>query len=110
EVCKSLDFRDKRFRASIYVEAHGVSLVVDTGPDFRMQMLRARIKRLDAVLFTHEHKDHTAGLDDIRPFNFIQKIDMPVFARPNVMDQIRREYSYVFSPQRYPGVPQIKSI
>jgi len=75
-----------------------------------MQMLRAGIKRLDAVLFTHEHKDHTAGLDDIRPFNFIQKIDMPVFARPNVMDQIRREYSYVFSPQRYPGVPQIKSI
>ena len=109
-VCKSLDFRDKRFRASIHVEDHGVSLVVDTGPDFRMQMLRAGIKRLDAVLFTHEHKDHTAGLDDIRPFNFIQQIDMPVFARHNVLDQIRREYSYVFSSKKYPGVPQIESI
>src|SRR5690606_32371690 len=84
--------------------------VVDTGPDFRMQMLRAGIKRLDAVLFTHEHKDHTAGLDDIRPFNFIQKIDMTVFARTYVMEQIRKEYSYVLSPQRYPCVPQIKSI
>jgi phosphoribosyl 1,2-cyclic phosphate phosphodiesterase len=110
EVCRSLDFRDKRFRASIYVEAQGVSLVIDTGPDFRIQMLRAGIKRLDAVLFTHEHKDHTAGMDDIRPFNYIQQKDMPVFARANVLDQIRREFSYVFSPKRYPGVPQIELI
>lgn len=109
-VCKSLDFRDKRLRTSIHVEASGVSLVVDTGPDFRMQMLRTGIKRLDAVLFTHEHKDHTAGMDDIRPFNFLQKTDMPIFARRNVLDQIRREYSYVFSSERYPGVPQIESI
>ena len=109
-VCQSLDFRDKRFRTSIHVEAQGVSLVVDTGPDFRMQMLRAGIKRLDAVLFTHEHKDHTAGLDDIRPFNFVQKMDMPVFARPNVLDQIRREYSYIFSSKRYPGVPQVEPV
>lgn len=85
-------------------------MVVDTGPDFRMQMLRTGIKRLDAVLFTHEHKDHTAGMDDIRPFNFLQKTDMPIFARRNVLDQIRREYSYVFSSERYPGVPQIESI
>lgn len=75
-----------------------------------MQMLRTGIKRLDAVLFTHEHKDHTAGMDDIRPFNFLQKTDMPIFARRNVLDQIRREYSYVFSSERYPGVPQIESI
>lgn len=73
-------------------------------------MLRAGIKRLDAVIFTHEHKDHTAGLDDIRPFNFLQKTDMPIFARRNVLDQIRREYSYVFSPKRYPGVPQVESV
>ncbi|OOG77226.1 MBL fold metallo-hydrolase [Algoriphagus sp. A40] len=109
-VCKSLDFRDKRFRTSIYVEAKGVSLVVDTGPDFRMQMLRSGIKKLDAVLFTHEHKDHTAGLDDIRPFNFSQKMDMPVFARRHVLDQINREYSYIFSDKKYPGVPQVESI
>lgn len=110
QVCRSLDFRDKRLRTSIHLEAEGVSLVVDTGPDFRMQMLRAGIKRLDAVIFTHEHKDHTAGLDDIRPFNFLQKTDMPIFARRNVLDQIRREYSYVFSPKRYPGVPQVESV
>lgn len=109
-VCKSLDFRDKRFRTSIHLEAGGVSLVVDTGPDFRIQMLRAGIKRLDAVLFTHEHKDHTAGLDDIRPFNFLQKKDMPIFGRRNVLDQIRREYSYIFSPKRYPGVPQVEQV
>jgi phosphoribosyl 1,2-cyclic phosphate phosphodiesterase len=110
EVCKSLDFRDKRFRASIHLEASGVSLVVDTGPDFRMQMLRSGVTRLDAVLFTHEHKDHTAGMDDVRPFNFIQQKDMPIFARGNVLDQIRREYSYVFSSKKYPGVPQIEAI
>lgn len=110
KVCKSLDFRDKRFRTSIHLEAQGVSLVVDTGPDFRMQMLRAGITRLDAVLFTHEHKDHTAGLDDIRPFNFSQKMDMPVFARRNVLEQIQREYSYIFSHKKYPGVPQVEPV
>lgn len=109
-VCKSLDFRDKRYRTSIYLEAKGVSLVVDTGPDFRMQMLRAGVKRLDAVLLTHEHKDHTAGLDDIRPFNFSQKMDMPVFARKHVLDQILQEYSYIFSDKKYPGVPRVESI
>ncbi len=110
QVCKSLDFRDKRFRTSVHLEAGGVSLVIDTGPDFRMQMLRAGIKRLDAVLFTHEHKDHTAGLDDIRPFNFLQKKDIPIFARENVLDQIRREYSYIFSSKRYPGIPQVEPV
>lgn len=109
EVCKSLDFRDKRFRTSVHVESDGVSLVIDTGPDFRMQMLRSGIKRLDAVLFTHEHKDHTAGLDDIRPFNFSQKMDMPVFASKRVLSQIQLEFSYVFSDKKYPGVPQIEA-
>jgi len=110
EVCKSLDFRNKRFRTSIHVEAEGVSLVVDTGPDFRMQMLRAGVQRLDAILFTHEHKDHTAGLDDIRPFNFMQKTDIPIFAKRNVLDQVQREYAYIFSPKKYPGVPQIEQV
>lgn len=109
-VCQSLDFRDKRFRTSVHIQAGTTSLVIDTGPDFRMQMLRAGIKRLDAILFTHEHKDHTAGLDDIRPFNFSQQMDMPVFGRKPVLEQLRREYSYIFSDKKYPGVPQVNCI
>ncbi|TDQ18570.1 phosphoribosyl 1,2-cyclic phosphate phosphodiesterase [Algoriphagus boseongensis] len=110
EVCLSLDFRDKRFRTSIHIEVDGVSLVVDTGPDFRMQMLRSGVKTLDGILFTHEHKDHTAGLDDIRPFNFRQQKDMPIFARKPVIQQIQKEFSYVFSDKKYPGVPQISCV
>lgn len=110
QVCKSLDFRDKRFRSSIHVEANGVSLVVDTGPDFRMQMLRAGVKRLDAVIYTHEHKDHTAGLDDIRPYNFSQQMDLPIFGRKQVLEQIQREFAYIFSANKYPGVPQVDAI
>ncbi len=110
QVCRSLDFRDKRFRTSIHIEIDGVSLVVDTGPDFRQQMLRAGIKKLDGVLFTHEHKDHTAGLDDIRPFNFAQQKDMPIFGRRQVLDQIRQEFSYIFSHKKYPGVPQVDCV
>ena len=106
EVCRSLDFRDKRTRSSIFIEINGLHLVIDTGPDFRAQMLLGRISQLDAVLFTHEHKDHTAGLDDIRPFNFKQQKDMPIFARKQVLEQIQREFSYVFSANKYPGVPQ----
>ena len=108
-VCNSLDFRDQRFRASIHFEVDGISLVVDTGPDFRMQILRAGIKKLDGILFTHEHKDHTAGLDDIRPFNFLQKKDMPIFGRLNVLEQIQREYAYIFSGKKYPGVPMVET-
>ncbi|KPQ17876.1 MAG: phosphoribosyl 1,2-cyclic phosphate phosphodiesterase PhnP [Algoriphagus marincola HL-49] len=110
EVCRSVDFRDKRFRCSVHMETEGKSLVIDTGPDFRMQMLRADIHQLDAVIYTHEHKDHTAGLDDIRPFNFRQKKDMPVYGRSQVLNQIRQEYSYVFSEKKYPGVPQVLPI
>lgn len=109
-VCKSLDFRNKRFRTSVHVQVNGISLVIDTGPDFRMQMLRSGINKLDAVLFTHEHKDHTAGLDDIRPFNFLQQQDMPVFGRKNVLDQIKQEFSYIFSDKKYPGVPQVDCV
>ena len=110
QVCKSLDFRDKRFRSSVHFQIGEISLVVDTGPDFRSQMLRAGVKRLDAVIFTHEHKDHTAGLDDIRPFNFAQRKDMPIFGRSQVLEQIKREFAYVFSSKKYPGVPQIAPV
>lgn len=107
EVCRSLDFRDKRLRSSIFVETEKVNLVVDTGPDFRQQMLRENVNRLDAVLFTHEHKDHTAGMDDIRSFNFRQRKDMPIFARAQVLNQLKQEFAYVFAQSKYPGVPQV---
>lgn len=108
DVCRSLDYRDKRLRTSVHLQTDdGTSLVFDTGPDFRQQMLREHITRLDAVIFTHEHKDHTAGLDDIRAFNFRQKRDMPVYARQQVIQQLRKEFSYAFAEKKYPGVPQI---
>jgi phosphoribosyl 1,2-cyclic phosphate phosphodiesterase len=107
KVCHSLDFRDKRLRTSIHLAVNNMSLVIDTGPDFRQQMLREQIHTLDAILYTHEHKDHTAGLDDIRPFNFRQKRDMPIFGRQQVIEQIKTEFAYAFSEKRYPGVPQI---
>ncbi|MEB2785390.1 MBL fold metallo-hydrolase [Algoriphagus persicinus] len=109
-VCNSLDFRDKRFRTSIHIQIGGLSIVIDTGPDFRSQILRAGITELDAVIYTHEHKDHTAGLDDIRPFNFMQQKDMPIFGRPQVLEQIKREFSYIFARNRYPGIPQVETI
>ncbi|MEO1053534.1 MAG: MBL fold metallo-hydrolase [Bacteroidota bacterium] len=107
-VCTSLDFRDKRLRSSIHISVGGTSLVVDTGPDFRQQMLRERITKLDAVLFTHEHKDHTAGLDDIRSFNFRQKKDMPIYGREHVIQQLKREFAYAFQEVKYPGVPSFE--
>lgn len=107
EVCLSLDFRDKRSRSSIYIEVDGQSLVIDTGTDFRQQMLRERASRLDAVLFTHAHKDHTAGMDDIRPFYFRNKADMPIYATPQVVNQLKQEFAYVFAEHKYPGVPGV---
>jgi len=107
-VCRSLDPRDQRLRVSVHVAVQGRSLVIDTGPDFRQQMLRARITQLDAVLFTHEHKDHTAGLDDIRAFNFRQQQEIPVFAEPRVIRQLHQEFAYIFAEQKYPGVPQVR--
>ncbi len=107
EVCTSLDFRDKRLRTSIHIEVDGKSLVVDTGPDFRQQMLRERINHVDAILFTHEHKDHTAGLDDVRSYNFRQGIDMPIYGRKPVLNQLKQEYSYIFAEKKYPGIPKV---
>lgn len=108
EVCRSLDYRDKRLRVSVHIEVEDKSFVIDTGPDFRQQMLREGITRLDAVLFTHQHKDHTAGLDDVRAFNFLQKRDMPVYGRAEVLQQLQREFDYVFAVHRYPGIPRIQ--
>lgn len=109
DVCRSLDYRDKRLRTSVHLEVDTKSFVIDTGPDFRQQVLRERIQRLNAIIFTHEHKDHTAGLDDIRAFNFRQKRDMPIYGRKNVIDQLKQEFSYAFSEKKYPGVPQIET-
>ncbi len=106
-VCRSLDFRDKRSRTSLHIEFQGKSIVIDTGPDFRQQMLQSGVRRLDAVLYTHEHKDHTAGLDDIRPFNFSQKMDIPIYGTKRVLLQIKKEYSYIFEKVKYPGIPGI---
>lgn len=90
------------------VEYEGLHIVVDTGPDFRQQMLREGTNRLDAVVFTHGHRDHLAGLDDVRAFNFLQNMDMPLYARQAVLDQIRSEFYYAFDANKYPGIPQLQ--
>ena len=110
EVCTSIDYRDKRTRSAIHFEVDGLSIVVDTGPDFRQQMLRERIKHLDAILFTHEHKDHTAGLDDIRAYNYFQKKDIPIYAHRRVISRLEQEYDYVFAEHKYPGIPQVETV
>jgi len=107
KVCNSVDFRDNRLRTSILISANNQNVVVDTGPDFRQQMLRERVSKLDAVIFTHQHKDHTAGMDDVRSFNFLQDAAIPVYARQDVLDQLKREYDYVFAEHKYPGIPKI---
>jgi phosphoribosyl 1,2-cyclic phosphate phosphodiesterase len=107
EVCQSIDFRNKRLRTSIHVETKNQSFVIDTGPDFRQQMLREQVKRIDAIIFTHAHRDHTAGLDDVRAYNFIQNMDMPIFGTRPVLDQLRLEYAYAFAEKYYPGIPRL---
>ncbi len=99
--------RDKRLRSSILVELDEHLLVIDTGPDFRQQMLRAGVTKLDGVLYTHEHRDHIAGLDDIRAFNFIQKSPMDIFAEKRVMRALKSGFPYIFAEKKYPGIPQV---
>ena len=106
-VCKSGDSRDKRLRTSIMIDSGKTKLVIDTGPDFRQQMLREKVGKLDGIVFTHEHKDHIAGMDDIRAFNYIQKKDMDIYATMNVQNALRREFHYVFEQDAYPGVPRV---
>lgn len=106
-VCGSSDSRDKRLRTSILIETNNKTFVIDTGPDFRQQMLRENVKQMDAIIFTHEHKDHTAGFDDIRAFNFINQKKMEVYASNRVQEALIREYSYVFNGTKYPGIPEV---
>lgn len=107
DVCLSKNPKDKRLRTSIMLSYNNKNIVIDTGPDFRQQMLRENVQQLDAVLFTHEHKDHIAGMDDIRAFNYQTKADMPIYATKQVQEGLKREFHYVFSDIKYPGVPQV---
>jgi phosphoribosyl 1,2-cyclic phosphate phosphodiesterase len=108
EVCTSAGPRDQRLRVAILISRGGVNIAVDAGPDFRQQMLRAGVKSLDAVLLTHEHNDHIIGLDDVRPFNFMQWKKMPVFATPQVQAEVRKRFAYIFEKNPYPGSPMLE--
>lgn len=107
KVCRSRNPKDKRLRSSVLIEHQNKTFVIDTGPDFRQQMLREKVKRLDFVLLTHEHKDHTAGMDDIRAFNHCQHESINVYANKRTCKAIRTEYAYAFDECKYPGVPKI---
>lgn len=106
-VCTSDDPRDQRLRCAILLEIDEQQIVIDIGPDFRQQMLRSKVDRLDAVLLTHEHNDHIIGLDDIRPFNFRSGKDMPIYASSAVQETLKQRFSYIFSPNPYPGAPSV---
>jgi phosphoribosyl 1,2-cyclic phosphate phosphodiesterase len=107
DVCTSTDKRDKRLRSSILVETGDRTIVIDTGPDFRQQMLRVGVQNLDAVLYTHGHRDHIAGLDDIRAFNFITRRPMDVYAEERVVRALQNEFPYIFAERSYPGIPRV---
>jgi len=107
EVCTSTDQKDIRLRSSIFINNEDTHFVIDTGPDFRAQMLNNNIQHLDAIVYTHEHKDHIAGMDDIRAFNFKQRKDMEVYASPQVQVALQREFHYVFADYKYPGIPEV---
>jgi phosphoribosyl 1,2-cyclic phosphate phosphodiesterase len=109
-VCKSTDYKDKRLRVSLWMSWEDHSYVIDCGPDFRQQMLASDCQKVDGILFTHEHSDHTAGLDDIRPFNFRQG-EMPIYAHQRVIENLKKRFDYVFETEnRYPGAPSVKTI
>ena len=106
KVCHSNDPRDHRLRSSVLVEHEGLTILVDAGPDFRQQMLRAGVSHLDAIILTHNHKDHTGGLDDIRAFNYLEKKASEIYCEKYVEESLRMEYSYAFAEVRYPGAPE----
>jgi len=106
-VCQSVDFRDRRLRTSAMIEHDGFTIAIDAGPDFRQQMLTSNVKTLNAILLTHEHRDHIAGLDDVRAFNWVLQKPMDIWAEQRVQDSIRKEFSYVFADNKYPGIPEI---
>lgn len=105
-VCTSTDSRDKRFRASALVRWNGLSILVDAGPDFRMQLLRHDIGHLDAILLTHNHKDHTGGLDDVRALNYVDRRAMEIYCEQRVLDYLKIDYGYAFAEKKYPGAPE----
>ena len=105
-VCTSADPRDKRFRASALFEVDGLRILVDCGPDFRSQMLRAGVGHLDGILLTHNHKDHTGGIDDVRSLNYIDRRAAEIFCEQRVLESLQREYPYAFASPRYPGAPE----
>lgn len=106
-VCKSNDPKDNRLRSSILIESETTKIIIDAGPDFRQQLLRKNLKSLDAVVFTHEHKDHIAGLDEVKAFNYFNNMKMPVYATERVQTALKREFAYIFSEEKYPGIPEI---
>jgi len=109
-VCLSTDIKDKRLRVSVWITWEGNSIVIDCGPDFRQQMLASGCTKLDAILFTHEHSDHTAGLDDIRPFFFRQQQDIPIYGHKRVLDNLKKRFEYIFETEnKYPGAPGVQS-
>ncbi len=108
EVCLSEDQYDKRLRSSILIEMDNTTMVIDAGPDFRQQMLKENVKKLDSILLTHEHRDHISGMDDVRAFNFRSEDAIDIFAEERVMRAIRKEYSYVFAEFQYPGIPKMR--
>lgn len=108
ETCLSTDPHDKRLRTSLLLETEAVTLLFDAGPDFRQQMLREKVKKLDAIIITHEHKDHIAGMDDVRAFNYKSQEAIDIYAEERVQKAIKREFSYVFAEHQYPGIPKMR--
>ena len=108
EVCTSENPKDNRLRTSVLIEVENQTIVIDTGPDFRQQMLRGNVQKLDAIVFTHQHKDHVAGLDDVRAFNHKFQKDIDLYCTAEVEEALIREFPYVFSTYKYPGVPEVK--
>jgi phosphoribosyl 1,2-cyclic phosphate phosphodiesterase len=106
-ICQSTDLKDKRLRTSILIETETTTVVIDSGPDFRQQLLRAKVAKLDGLVFTHSHKDHVAGMDDIRAFNYLQNKPVDVYATEFTQHILKREFEYVFNNTSYPGIPQI---
>ncbi|MGE5383091.1 MAG: MBL fold metallo-hydrolase [Omnitrophica WOR_2 bacterium] len=106
-VCKSSDARDKRFRTSAMINVDGQNIIIDCGPDFRFQMLKQNVEDINAVIFTHEHRDHIAGLDDIRAFNYVLNKNIPIYGTEHVLEAIKTEFPYIFSEGRYFGAPQL---
>jgi phosphoribosyl 1,2-cyclic phosphate phosphodiesterase len=107
EVCTSTNPKDKRLRSSIMVQSNTTTIIVDTTPDFRYQMLREKVKSIDAILFTHPHKDHVAGLDDVKAFNYFSKKPINVYANDFTQAALKNEFYYIFAEEKYPGIPDI---